>query len=201
MLIVVSGPSGVGKGSLIGGFLKQAGDRFFMSVSATTRPPRSGEIDGSDYYFLSRGQFLELIEQSQMLEYAEYGGNLYGTPKGAVERERELGRHVILDIEIQGAMYLKKLYPEAVFIFILPPSMEELRRRLMDRGTETAEDLEQRIAVAEQELTHTHEYDYLLVNDDLEQCIRAFETVVTAALHSPRHMFGLTDILKREKEM
>ncbi|MDD6828156.1 MAG: guanylate kinase [Oscillospiraceae bacterium] len=178
ILIVVSAPSGCGKGTILGEVLKD--EKFYYSVSATTRSPRPGETDGVNYHFLGKEQFEELISKDGMLEYASYCGNYYGTPRDKVLEKINEGKNVILEIEVQGAMQIKKKCPEAVFVFIAPPSVSELRNRLVNRGTETAEVIEQRVSEAAQEIQHAYEYDYVVVNDDLQQAISDFKAVVRA---------------------
>lgn len=181
LLIVLSGPSGVGKDTILHRFLEQRSEDCVLSVSATTREPRPGEVDGKDYFFLSREKFGELAASGEMLEYAQYGGNLYGTPRAAVDAQLEAGRHVILEIEVQGAMQIKTLRPDAVFVFIMPPSWECLESRLSNRGTETPESLQRRLAHARTEMTYANKYDYVLVNDEISRCAHQFSAVVDAA--------------------
>lgn len=178
LLIVVSAPSGCGKGTILSEILKE--DGYYYSVSATTRKPREGEVDGVNYHFISKEEFQQRINENGMLEYAQYCGNYYGTPKKEVDEMRSKGRDVILEIEVQGAMKVKKLCPDAVFIFIAPPSVAELERRLRKRGTETDEVIAQRVAEAEGEISHAGEYDYVIVNGALEDAIEDFKTVVRA---------------------
>lgn len=178
LLIVVSAPSGCGKGTILSEILKE--DGYYYSVSATTRNPREGEVDGVNYHFISKEEFQQRISENGMLEYAQYCGNYYGTPKKEVDDMRSRGRDVILEIEVQGAMKVKKLCPDAVFIFIAPPSVAELERRLRKRGTETDEVIAQRVAEAEGEISHACEYDYVIVNGALEDAIEYFKTVVRA---------------------
>ncbi len=178
MLIVVSGPSGCGKGTLLAEVLKK--DKFFYSVSATTRSPRPGETDGVNYYFLTREKFEETAENGGMLEYASYCGNYYGTPKKPVEDMLERGIHVILEIEVQGAMKIKEKCPDALFIFILPPSLKELRRRLNKRGTETEEVIERRLGEAAGEIKQACKYDYTVVNGELSEAVDDFLAIIRA---------------------
>lgn len=180
LLIVVSGPSGCGKGTILAEILKD--EKFFYSISATTRNARPGEVDGVNYHFLTKDKFEELIENDGMLEYASYCDNYYGTPRKPVEDMLEQGKHVILEIEVQGAMKIKEKCPEAKFIFILPPSLKELRRRLNKRGTESDDVIEKRLNEATGEIKQAYKYDYALVNgelsiavDDLLAIIRAEE--------------------------
>lgn len=178
LLLVVSAPSGCGKGTILGEILKD--DSFYYSISATTRAPREGEQDGVNYHFITKEEFEQRIAQGGMLEYAQYCGNYYGTPKKEVEQMREAGRDVILEIEVEGAMKVRTLCPDAVFLFIAPPSVEELRRRLNKRGTEAAEVIEERVSQAARELSYADRYDYIIVNGELEKAIQDFRTVVRA---------------------
>lgn len=169
-LLVVSGPSGVGKSSVIDGVLEQTGAGF--SVSATTRDPRPGEVDGEDYIFVSESGFDELVEADALLEWAEYGGNRYGTPRLPVLKRLTAGNHVVLDIENLGAHQVKTAHPDAVLVFIVPPSMTELERRLRARGDTTADHIERRLSVAVEQIDDaTVNFDHLVVNDDLETAI------------------------------
>ncbi|MDL2234407.1 guanylate kinase [Ruminococcaceae bacterium OttesenSCG-928-L11] len=179
-LIVLSGPSGVGKDTVLKLFLERYPD-CALSVSATTRAPRPGEIDGTDYFFISRQRFMELVEAGEMLEYAEYNGNCYGTPKAAVEARRTAGQHVILEIEVQGAMALKQRGEQAVFIFLMPPNWQTLRHRLEKRGTEAPEVIGNRLCIARDEIGQAPEYDYIVVNDDLDRCTDQLHAVIAAA--------------------
>ena len=178
LLLVVSAPSGCGKGTILGEILKD--DSFYYSISATTRAPREGEQDGVNYHFITKEEFEQRIAQGGMLEYAQYCGNYYGTPKKEVEQMRDAGRDVILEIEVEGAMKVRALCPDAVFLFIAPPSLEELRRRLNKRGTEAAEVIEERVSQAARELSYADRYDYIIVNGELEKAIQDFRTVVRA---------------------
>ncbi|CBL17017.1 guanylate kinase [Ruminococcus champanellensis] len=178
LLLVVSAPSGCGKGTILGEILKD--DSFYYSISATTRAPREGEQDGVNYHFITKEEFEQRIAQGGMLEYAQYCGNYYGTPKKEVEQMRDAGRDVILEIEVEGAMKVRALCPDAVFLFIAPPSVEELRRRLNKRGTEAAEVIEERVSQAARELSYADRYDYIIVNGELEKAIQDFRTVVRA---------------------
>ena len=170
-LFVVSGPSGTGKGTLIARLLEEVPDAW-LSVSATTRRPRPGEEEGVSYYFLTKEEFLSLAEEGGFLEWAEYYGNCYGTPRASVEREMAAGRQVILEIEVQGALQVREKMPEARLVFIEPPSLEELERRLRGRGTETDDVVDMRMRTALVELSQKMEYDYRLVNDDLDEATR-----------------------------
>lgn len=169
-LFVISGPSGVGKGTLVKRILDQL-PQCVLSISATTRRPRMGETDGVDYYFLSPEQFDALVAEDAFLEWASYNGNSYGTPRKAVESSLARGKNVICEIDPQGAFQICSQFPEAVLIFIAPPSLEELKRRLKQRGSETLESLDKRMAIAEVELSQQMRYDAVLVNDDLDKAV------------------------------
>ena len=177
-LYVISGPSGTGKGTVFGELLKEIGKEF--SVSMTTRDPREGEVDGKDYFFVTREVFLEHIEAGNFLEHATVFDNLYGTPKDMVINRLERGRNVILDIDVQGGLQVKKAMPEAVLIFILPPSLAELRRRLEGRGTETAEKIEKRLGQALNEIKLIGEYDYYIVNDNIDDAVALAKCIMAA---------------------
>ena len=179
-LIVYSGPSGVGKGTILKPLLYPEGE-LVLSVSATTRAPRVGEMDGREYHFVSRDKFIEMIGSGDMLEYAEYNGNFYGTPKSFVERQRELGRDVVLEIETKGAFQVKKLCPDAVMIFIMPPSYAELKSRLVNRGTETAEQISGRLSAALGEIRLAEDYDFVIVNNNLEDARRQLMQAIKSA--------------------
>lgn len=177
-LIVFSAPSGCGKGTMIAEILKDK--NFYCSVSATTRNPREGEIDGVNYYFLKKEDFERKIADNEFLEYACYCDNYYGTLVSEVERKLNEGINVILEIEVQGAMKIRRIRPDALFIFISPPSVDELRRRLRKRGTESEEVIEKRVSQAERELSFVSEYDYNIVNAELEKAIDDFFAVIRA---------------------
>ena len=177
-LIVFSAPSGCGKGTMLREILRD--ENFYISVSATTREPREGEVDGVDYHFISREEFQNLIDNNGMLEYAEYCDNLYGTPVKEVKEQLDKGRNVILEIEVKGAMKIRKLCPEALFIFVVPPSLKELDRRLRKRGTETEEVIIQRVKRAAEEIPYAVKYDYIIVNDGLEEAVEDFRSIVRA---------------------
>ena len=167
-LFVITGPSGVGKGTLIHRLLERMPE-LELSVSATTRPPRPGERDGVDYHFQSEEEFDRLAGEERLLEHAIYSGNRYGTPRSEVEPRLAAGRSVVLEIEVQGARQIREAMPEAVQVFIAPPSPEALRERLEGRGTDSKEAIERRLAAAEEELAARSEFGYVIVNDDLER--------------------------------
>lgn len=179
-LFIISAPSGTGKGTIVSEILKSDPNIYF-SVSATTRAPREGEKDGVNYFFITREEFLGLIETGGMLEHTEFCGNLYGTPKKAVYDKLDSGRDVLLEIETVGAMNVKAACPEAVSIFILPPSLYELRRRLEKRGTDSEEVISRRIAEARAEIEKSRLYDFVVMNDDLESAINDVKSVMSAS--------------------
>ena len=179
VLAVVSGFSGAGKGTVMKKLLESFDD-YALSVSVTTRKPRPGEVDGKDYFFRTKEEVEEMIAQDQLLEYARYVDNYYGTPRSYVEEKLSEGKNVILEIEIQGAMKIKEKIPEAVLIFVTPPSVDELRRRLEGRGTETQEVIESRLSRAAEEAEGMEDYDYLLVNDDLEECVNELHRIISS---------------------
>ena len=176
-LIVITGPSGVGKGTLVRLLLAHH-PGLVLSISATTRPPRSGEIDGKDYFFVSRETFTDMIALEQFLEWAEYAGNYYGTPRAPVEKSLSEGQSIILEIEVQGARQIKTTFPEALRVFILPPSLGELERRLTDRAKDTEDVIERRLQKAQEELAVSGEFDYQIVNNDLESALAAIATAI-----------------------
>ncbi len=177
LLITLSGPSGSGKGTIVKSLLSRNADTV-LSVSATTREPREGEIDGVHYHFIDRATFLRMIEENAFLEYAEYNGNFYGTPKAPVEAELMAGHNVLLEIEVQGAEKVMDTGVELVSIFITTPSMQELERRLRGRDTETEETILSRLAIAEQELKRAFRYDYVVLNDEVSAAVERIETIM-----------------------
>lgn len=184
LLLVISGPSGVGKGTIINSLLED--ENIAYSVSATTRSPRPGEVDGVNYHYITKDEFKELIDNGDVLEYAEYTGNYYGTPRKFVEQKLNDGKSVVLEIETCGAMQIKKKMPEAVLIFICPPSIEELESRLRGRGTETEDVILRRLETARHELTLIPEYDYAVINEngEWEKAARTVKDIVNAEQHS-----------------
>lgn len=182
VLVVVSGFSGAGKGTLMRALMNRYMN-YALSVSATTRAPREGEEDGREYFFKTREEFEQLIKEDALIEYAQYVGNYYGTPKDYVEKELESGRDVILEIEIQGALKVKEKIPDALLLFVAPPSAGELKRRLVGRGTETPEVIGSRLQRAAEEAEGMERYDYLLINDELEQCVEEMHQVIQSQHH------------------
>ena len=177
ILVVVSGFSGAGKGTLMKELLKRY-DNYALSISATTRAPREGETDGKEYFFVTKEQFEKMRDERKLVEYAQYVKNYYGTPKEYVEQKMAAGKDVILEIEIQGALKVKKRFPDALLLFVTPPSAEELRRRLVGRGTETLEVINARLARAAEEASGMEAYDYLLINDDLDRCVEEMHQLI-----------------------
>lgn len=192
VLFVMSGPSGTGKGTICARILET--EDIFLSVSSTTREIRKGEVDGETYNYTTRENFERMIADGEMLEYAEYSGNYYGTPKAAVEEMLSKGRNVLLEIEPQGALKVKAAFPEAVLVFVAPPSLSELKKRLTERGRETKEQIDERIAAAKWELEQAYKYSYVVVNDELDECVNE----VADILRSKTAEYGLIDKLLKE---
>lgn len=184
-LFVVSGPSGVGKGTVIARMM-QKDPSLWKSVSATTRKPRGGEVDGVDYFFVERPGFERTADGGGFLEWAEYSGNLYGTPAASVQAHLDAGENVILEIEVQGAMQVRKSAPEAVLVFVKPPSMDELERRLRGRGSESEEAIAARLEAARMELSREMEYDYVFVNDDVDATVDEMLDCIANAGEQPQ---------------
>lgn len=184
ILLVVSGPAGSGKGTIVGHVL-QNDPQFVYSVSATTRAPRPMEKHGEQYYFITKEEFEARIENGEMLEYAEYCGNYYGTPKKEILRQLELGNHVILEIEVQGALRVKELMPQALLVMVLPPDFATLEARLRGRGTNTEEDIQNRLATSRWELSHLCDYDYVIPNETgkSEQAAQRLMEIVKSEAH------------------
>ena len=178
-LIVISGPSGAGKSTVVFKAIRDRQD-FCFSTSVTTRAPRPGEVDGREYFFTDRERYDQMVLQDELLEHAEYVSNGYGTPRFFVEQKLSEGMNVVLDIEIQGARQVREKMPEAVLVFVIPPSMEELRRRLVGRGTDSPEAIEGRLLRAREEYAEADFYDYLIVNDDADEAAADFSAIVRA---------------------
>ena len=182
-LFIISGSSGVGKGTLIKEFLKQA-ENIYLSVSSTTRKPREGEEHGKNYYFISREEFEQDVQNGDFLEWAEFSGNRYGTNKKRVEEVLNSGKNVLLEIEVQGAKQVKTKMPEAVLIFILPPSLEELEKRLRGRGTESEEAIQKRLKAIEFESKESENYDYKVVNDTIDRAVAEILEIYTKKVNN-----------------
>ena len=179
LLVVLSAPAGCGKDTVLAE-VKKVDENVKQSISMTTRFPREGEKDGVDYYFTSQEDFENKIKENGFLEYVKYGVNYYGTPKKAIEEMVDSGKTVILKIEVEGAGNVRKIYPDAVSIFIMPPSFTELSRRLKKRGTETEEDICRRLKIAEDEMQRAKEYNYIVINDDLSVCVNDVLSIIKA---------------------
>lgn len=178
ILIVVSGFSGAGKGTLMNRLLKEYDD-YALSISATTRKPRAGETDGREYFFKTMEEFEKMIAEDALIEYARYVDNYYGTPKAYVEQKLEEGKDVILEIEIQGALKVKEKFPDTLLLFVTPPDAKTLKNRLVGRGTETMDVIESRMKRAKEEAEGIENYDYLIVNDDLEECVKEMHQIIS----------------------
>ncbi|ARI77535.1 guanylate kinase [Halobacillus mangrovi] len=179
ILFILSGPSGVGKGTVRKALFEQSTDLRY-SISMTTRAPREGEVDGVDYFFKSRDEFEKLISEGQLIEHAEYVGNYYGTPRQYVEQTLNEGKDVFLEIEVQGALKVRENFPQGVFIFLIPPSLEELKDRIVNRGTETEEKVKNRLLAAKEEIDMMDAYDYVVVNDEINHAVKKVQSIVSS---------------------
>jgi guanylate kinase len=197
ILIVVSGFSGAGKGTVMKALLERY-EQYALSVSATTRAPRPGEEEGKAYFFKSREAFEQMIADGELIEYANYVGNYYGTPKAYVEEQLSLGKDVILEIEIQGARKIRQQFPDAVLLFVTTKNADILKERLVGRGTETLEVIEQRLLRAVQESEGIEEYDYLVVNDELDQCVTEIHEIIESEHRKMTHNIDLVNKVREE---
>lgn len=201
ILAIISGFSGAGKGTVVNRLLEK--ENYAVSISATTRKPRTGEVDGQNYFFKTKDEFEKMIANDQLIEYAEYVGNYYGTPKDYVFKKLDEGFDVILEIEMQGALKVKEKFPETALIFITPPSADELKKRLVGRGTETAEQIEKRMSRAVDECPYMNQYDYIVVNDDLDECVdeihRLLQSIHNAKENQQELINMITEDLKKFK--
>ena len=201
MNIVLLGAPGAGKGTLMKQLVRTY-DTYALSVSMTTRPPRPGETDGREYFFVSREAFEQKIRENGLIEYARYCGNYYGTPREYVERQLLAGKDVILEIEIQGAQKVKEMFPSALLLFVTPPGIKELRRRLSGRGTETEDVIKERLCRAQAEAEGIEAYDYLVINDDLDTCVEQMHGLIQNAHCAPGRNQELIEVLRTQlKEM
>ena len=198
ILIVVSGFSGAGKGTIMNQLMKEYPDTYALSISATTRSPRPGEVHGKEYFFLSEKEFEDMIESGALLEYAQYVDHYYGTPKSYVQQQLEAGKDVILEIEIQGALKVKKANPDALLLFVTPPSAKELKRRLAGRGTEEESVIDSRLSRAWQEAQGVEDYDYLVVNGDLEEAVQKVHTMIQSEHDRVARNHTLIETIKAE---
>lgn len=196
ILAIISGFSGAGKGTVVNKLLEK--DNYAVSISATTREPRQGEVDGKNYFFKSRDEFENMIENNQLIEYAEYVGNYYGTPRDYVFEKLEEGYDVILEIEMQGALKVKEKFPETALIFITPPSADELKKRLVGRGTETIEQIDKRMSRAVDECDYMNKYDYIVVNDDLDECVDEIHRLLQAIHNAKENQSELIEKITEE---
>lgn len=196
VLAVISGFSGAGKGTIMNELIRQY--PYFLSVSATTRQPREGEEDGREYFFHTEEEFEQMIEEGELIEWAKYVGNYYGTPKKAVEQQLAEGKDVLLEIEMQGGMLVKEQFPQAVLIFVTPPSYQELKTRLENRGTESSDEIERRLTRAKQEAAYMDSYDYILVNDDLSKAVNRVNEILTNEHYRVSNNRDLIEEIKQE---
>lgn len=188
VLLIISGPSGSGKGTIVNELIKNP--QYYLSISLTTRKPRIGEEEGIHYFFRTEEYFLNLINNNELLEWANFCGNYYGTPKSDIEQKLKEGKNVILEIEVQGAFKAKEIYPDSIFIFVVPPSMDELNKRLVNRGTEQHSIIKERINRAVEEIKLMNKYDYIVVNDALLTAVNNINTIVKAEqLKSKRNLY------------
>ena len=190
LLIVLSGPSGVGKGTVRKAIFERDDNEFGYSVSMTTRPMRKGEVDGVDYYFRTKEEFEAMIEAGEMLEYAEYVGNYYGTPLTYVNKTLDEGKDVFLEIEVQGAQQVKEKVPDGVFIFLTPPDLAELKARIVGRGTDSPEVIEERMRVARQEIEMMALYDYAVVNDQVQNAVDRIKDIIVSEHYRVDRVIG-----------
>lgn len=197
LLLVISGFSGAGKGTVMKEIMKKYDD-YALSISATTRLPREGEVDGREYFFKTVEQFKQMINENKLIEYANYVGNYYGTPKEYVENHLEAGKNVILEIEIQGALNIKKLYPDAVLMFIMPPDAKELENRLRGRGTEDEKTVHARLMRATEEAEGVEAYDYIVVNDDVTKCAERINDIVICEKSKASNNLDVINNIRRE---
>lgn len=198
VLLIISGFSGAGKGTIINGLINKYRDRYTLSISATTRSPREGEVEGISYFFKTKDEFKKMIENDELIEYANYVDNYYGTPKEYVQNSLEEGKNVILEIEIQGALQVKEMFPDAVSIFVMPPNAQILIKRLLERGTEDLKTIKKRMTRAQKEGLRAKYYDYLIINDDLQNSIEAVDQIMTCEHMKCKRNFSLIDEINKD---
>lgn len=201
LVIVLSGFSGAGKGTIMKHLLKLHKDEYNLSISATSREKRTGEKEGREYFFKTREEFEEMIKNNELLEYTEFNGNYYGTPREYVETLVNQGKDVILEIEIDGALQVKKLYPDSLLLFVTPPTATSLKERLVGRGTETKEVIEQRLSIAYDQSFLMDKYDYLVVNDDLSKCVKRVHHTIQAERYRASRNQANIEIIQKELKM
>lgn len=196
VLAIISGFSGAGKGTIVNKLVSEY--PYALSISATTRSPREGEVDGVNYFFKTKEEFEQLIAEDEFIEYATYVGNYYGTPKSYVMEQLDAGKDVLLEIEMQGALKVKEKFPEVALIFITPPTAEELKNRLVGRGTETSDVIEKRMQRAKEECVYMDKYDYIMINDDLDECVKEIHELLQTLHHTtPNQKEFIADITKQ----
>ena len=197
ILIVVSGFSGAGKGTIMKELMKKY-DNYALSISATTRNPRPGEEDGREYFFKTVEEFEKMIAKDELIEYAKYVDNYYGTPREYVEEQMKAGKDVILEIEIQGALKVREKFPDALLLFVTPPSAQELKKRLVNRGTETMDVIEFRMNRAKEEALGMDQYDYLIINDDLQECVEEVHRIIQGEHRRSFRNYAFIEQMKQE---
>ncbi|MCR5201980.1 MAG: guanylate kinase [Lachnospiraceae bacterium] len=196
ILVIISGFSGAGKGTVVKELLKKEG--YSISVSATTRQPREGDVDGKDYFFKTREEFEEMIARDELIEYAEYVGNYYGTPKDYVLGELSKGKNCILEIEMQGALKVKEMLPDTCLIFVTPPDYNTLKHRLIKRGTDSMDVINDRLSRAVEETEYIDKYDYIVINDGLEQCVEEIHSLISSLRLKVSNNKDLVDFIKKD---
>ena len=194
VLIIISGPSGSGKGTVVKALPPEEG--YALSISVTTRTPRAGEVDGRDYFFRTEEEFFQMRDSDELLEHIQFVGNFYGTPRFYMERRINEGKTVVLEIEVNGALRIREKYPDSVLIFLMPPTWDELKRRLIGRGTEDLDTIERRIKRAHDEVKLIEQYDYVVINDEVENAVRRIGTIVAAEQLKPKRSQAAINLFK-----